>query len=70
MVPDPSGTSSNGEGASSANSNTPAISLDDVMKGPSTKAPDVVVLDSAFDSKDGADDLDPKEDLWLSSADG
>jgi hypothetical protein len=46
-----------------------AALLDDVMKAPSSKAPDVVVLDKTYE-KDANEYLDLKRDLWLSSADG
>lgn len=53
----------NGEGSSRT--------LRDIMRAPSTNTPDVVVLDripSGLDHKEVS--LDPREDLWLSTADG
>ncbi|KAL2142318.1 hypothetical protein VTI28DRAFT_1327 [Corynascus sepedonium] len=44
--------------------------LDDVMREPSRTAPDVVVLDSVPETTRRKDTLDPREDLWLSTADG
>ncbi|KAK4244808.1 hypothetical protein C7999DRAFT_16971 [Corynascus novoguineensis] len=44
--------------------------LDDVMREPSRTAPDVVVLDSLPEPTRRKDTLDPREDLWLSTADG
>jgi len=45
--------------------------LDDVMRGPSVNPPEVVVLDAVPDDiRPPQEFLDPKEDLWLSTADG
>lgn len=40
------------------------------MRAPSTTAPEVVVLDSTYEEKKRKETLNPKEDLWISSADG
>jgi hypothetical protein len=44
--------------------------LSDVMRAPSSTLPDVVVLQSVPDSTGRKEVLDPKEDLWLTTADG
>jgi hypothetical protein len=44
--------------------------LDDVMREPSTTVPDVVVLDSLPEGPRRKESLNPREDLWLSTADG
>lgn len=44
--------------------------LRDTMREPSTVSPGVVVLDSMDPFKDSEESVDPKEDLWLTSADG
>ncbi|KXX77547.1 hypothetical protein MMYC01_207029 [Madurella mycetomatis] len=44
--------------------------LDDVMREPSTTVPDVVVLDTLPEGPSRKEALDPREDLWLSTADG
>jgi hypothetical protein len=44
--------------------------LHDVMRAPSSTLPDVVVLDSLPEGLNRKEVLDPKEDLWLSTADG
>ncbi|KAK4205315.1 hypothetical protein QBC40DRAFT_50752 [Triangularia verruculosa] len=44
--------------------------LDEVMKEPSTSIPDVVVLNSVSEPRLRRDTLDPREDLWMSTADG
>ena len=44
--------------------------LDHVMRAPSSLLPEVVVLDSMPEGLDRKEVLDPKEDLWLSTADG
>lgn len=59
--------SDHGEGSSRVNASEGT--LDDVMRAPS-KAPDVVVLDRIPDGLDTTEVLDPKEDLWLTTADG
>lgn len=43
--------------------------LDDVMRAPSTTLPAVIVLDG-LPEVTRKEVLDPKEDLWLSTADG
>ncbi|ROV99898.1 hypothetical protein VMCG_06243 [Cytospora schulzeri] len=67
-------TVSNGEGSSRALRITPEGSsgtLRDVMRAPSTNTPDVVVLDSIPSGLNHKEvSLDPREDLWLSTADG
>jgi len=40
------------------------------MRAPSSLLPEVVVLDSMPEGLDRKEVLDPKEDLWLSTADG
>lgn len=59
--------SDHGEGSSRVN--PIEGTLDDVMRAPS-KTPDVVVLDRIPDGLDTTEVLDPKEDLWLTTADG
>ncbi|KAK3310565.1 uncharacterized protein B0T15DRAFT_489240 [Chaetomium strumarium] len=44
--------------------------IGDVMREPSTRVPDVVVLDSLPEDLERRETLDPKEDLWLSTVDG
>jgi hypothetical protein len=60
-----------GGGTGEANSST-TRTLRDVMQEPSTSVPDVVVLDSLSEPEEPEpkDVLDPKQDLWLSTADG
>ncbi|KAK0656734.1 hypothetical protein B0T16DRAFT_452269 [Cercophora newfieldiana] len=48
----------------------PDRTLDDVMRAPSSTLPDVVVLESMPEGLNRKELLDPKEDLWLSTADG
>ncbi|KAI1780002.1 hypothetical protein F4818DRAFT_161723 [Hypoxylon cercidicola] len=59
-----------GEGPSRLS--TGEMTLNDAMRAPSTNPPGVVVLDTMHGEghRDVAETLDPKEDLWLSSADG
>lgn len=58
-----------GEGPSRLS--TGAMTLGDAMRAPSINPPGVVVLDTMHgEGDDAAEVLDPKEDLWLSSADG
>ncbi|PVH88439.1 hypothetical protein DL98DRAFT_556062 [Cadophora sp. DSE1049] len=45
-------------------------SLDAVMRAPSTTSPDVVVLDFVREEAKPKDLIDPRKDLWLSTADG
>lgn len=59
--------SDHGEGSSRVNPSEGT--LDDVMRAPS-KTPDVVVLDRIPEGLDTTEVLDPKEDLWLTTADG
>jgi hypothetical protein len=40
------------------------------MRAPSSTLPDVIVLESLPEGLDRKEVLDPKEDLWLTSADG
>ncbi|KAL7629322.1 hypothetical protein AAE478_000842 [Parahypoxylon ruwenzoriense] len=61
---------SEGPNRSSARATTRAMTLGDVMRAPSINHPDVVVLDTMYREEDRIETLDPKEDLWLSSADG
>jgi len=44
--------------------------LDDVMRDPSTSLPGVVVLESMPENLGRKEVLDPRQDLWLSTADG
>ncbi|OIW34855.1 hypothetical protein CONLIGDRAFT_27761 [Coniochaeta ligniaria NRRL 30616] len=44
--------------------------LEDVMRDPSSNLPDVIVLESLPEGIDRKAVLDPKEDLWLTTADG
>ncbi|XXG94670.1 hypothetical protein Hte_000927 [Hypoxylon texense] len=48
------------------------MTLGDAMRAPSINPPGVIVLDTMHGEGDGdaTETLDPKEDLWLSSADG
>jgi hypothetical protein len=55
----------NGEGSSKVGG-----TLDDVMRAPSVKAPDIVVVETVCEAEEKKEKLDPREDLWLSSADG
>ncbi|KAH8890969.1 hypothetical protein GQ53DRAFT_841917 [Thozetella sp. PMI_491] len=61
-----------GEGSSSANArrHQQARTLADAMRAPSTTRPEVVVLDVMPEASEHKEVLDPKEDLWLSTADG
>lgn len=68
-----SSASANPAGASSPRSDPSGrarMTLDDVMRAPSTNVPGVVVLDSTHAETDRKDVLNPREDLWLSSVDG
>ncbi|RYO87015.1 hypothetical protein DL766_005277 [Monosporascus sp. MC13-8B] len=47
-----------------------ATTLDDVMRAPAVIAPDVIVLDFTHEEREREASLNPKEDLWLTSADG
>lgn len=64
----------NGEGSSRALRITYGGSsgtLRDAMRAPSINTPDVVVLDSIPSGLNHKEvPLDPREDLWLSTADG
>lgn len=62
-----------GEGSSSsATAAGPRIpvTLEDVMRAPSSNLPDVIVLESLPPGVYRREVLDPKEDLWLTTADG
>lgn len=61
-----------GEGPSTslATTSASAATLDDVMRAPAVVAPDVVVLDTTHEERERRRCLNPKEDLWLTSADG
>ncbi|KAK1832885.1 hypothetical protein QBC39DRAFT_64893 [Podospora conica] len=59
-----------GETTSSSSSRGRDRTLDDVMRDPSTILPGVVVLESMPEGVSRKEVLDPKEDLWLSTADG
>ncbi|KAK3941566.1 hypothetical protein QBC46DRAFT_100806 [Diplogelasinospora grovesii] len=61
---------SSGEGSNSAAARRENTrTLDDVVREPS-RLPDVVVLDAMPEGLEREEILDPKEDLWLSTADG
>ena len=45
-------------------------SLHQAMVEPSTRSPDIVVLDSVDEDKKFKEVADPKKDLWLSTVDG
>ncbi|RYP06975.1 hypothetical protein DL764_002798 [Monosporascus ibericus] len=65
------GDANGGEGSStSLPKHAIATTLDDVMRAPAVIAPDVVVLDSTHEERERKTSLNPKEDLWLTSADG
>lgn len=65
------GTSRGGASYSTNNAvSSERMTLGDVMRGPSTNAPEVVVLNTTHEEKNRNDALNPQEDLWLSSADG
>ncbi|KAI1768238.1 hypothetical protein GGR53DRAFT_433550 [Hypoxylon sp. FL1150] len=70
MAPDMARPENSGEG--SGGSNTGGMTLNDAMRAPSINPPGVVVLDTMHGEgdRDAAEVLDPREDLWLSSADG
>ncbi len=71
MVQNSARTTNGGEGSSaSPSASTIATTLDDVMRAPAVIAPDVVVLDTTHREKERGKGLNPKEDLWLTSADG
>ncbi|RYP23322.1 hypothetical protein DL765_001231 [Monosporascus sp. GIB2] len=71
MVRSSAGDSNGGEGSStSLPKPAAATTLDDVMRAPAVIAPDVVVLDSTHEERECKTSLNPKEDLWLTSADG
>ncbi|KAK0618146.1 hypothetical protein B0T17DRAFT_325208 [Bombardia bombarda] len=70
-----SGSGSGERGSSSSNAaggggRQHPQTLDHVMRAPSTTLPDVVVLNSPPEETERKEVLDPKEDLWLSTADG
>lgn len=66
------GTSFSAAGPSTATRHhgQPSRTLEDVMREPSARQPDVVVLNSLPQEGNRKETLDPKEDLWLSTADG
>lgn len=71
MAHSSAGTSRGGASSSGNNArNNERMTLNDVMRAPSTNAPEVMVLDTMHDNKSREDVLNPQEDLWLSSADG
>lgn len=57
-------------GGSSADADGAVRTLGDVMRAGPTDFPDVVVIDQTHEENKRIDDLNPREDLWLSSADG
>ncbi|KAI1107772.1 hypothetical protein F4804DRAFT_120 [Jackrogersella minutella] len=57
-----------GEGPSRPSPRT--MTLGDAMRAPSVNPPSIVVLDSLHHVGDREEAIDPKEDLWLTSADG
>ncbi|KAH8905447.1 hypothetical protein BR93DRAFT_970237 [Coniochaeta sp. PMI_546] len=67
------GASGGGEGSSSSSTEAghrAPRTLEDVMRAPSSTLPDVIVLESLPEGIDRKEVLDPKEDLWLTTADG
>jgi hypothetical protein len=59
----------NGEGGSGGA--RAGRTLRDVMRGPSTKPPEIVVVETLQECEARREErLNPKEDLWISSADG
>ncbi|KAF3015532.1 hypothetical protein E8E14_001266 [Neopestalotiopsis sp. 37M] len=71
MAGDSAGASQTGASSSGNQAaDSPRRTLDDVMRSPSTNPPGVVVLDSVHTEKSRKNSLNPREDLWLSSADG
>ena len=60
----------NGEGSSSTPGRATSHTLDDVMRAPSRTAPDIIVLGAFPEGLNRTEALDPREDLWLSTADG
>ncbi|KAK0673265.1 hypothetical protein QBC41DRAFT_135537 [Cercophora samala] len=66
-----SGSGSRSTSASVPGSGSGSVrTLEDVMKEPSTNVPDVVVLNALPEPRLRRDTLDPKQDLWMSTADG
>lgn len=62
-----------GEGSSSSTTEAGQRlprTLDEVMRAPSSTQPDVIVLESLPEGLDCKEVLNPKEDLWLTTADG
>ncbi|KAL0938928.1 DEAD/DEAH box helicase [Colletotrichum truncatum] len=57
-------------GRSSDDANNATRTLGDVMRTAPTNSPDIIVLDETYDDKKRKDDPSPREDLWLTSADG
>ncbi|KAK5663457.1 hypothetical protein OQA88_3886 [Cercophora sp. LCS_1] len=64
------GSSAAGPSTASAHHGQQNRTLEDVMREPSARQPDVVVLNSLPEEVNRKEVLDPKEDLWLSTADG
>ncbi|KAK0746157.1 hypothetical protein B0T18DRAFT_326080 [Schizothecium vesticola] len=63
-------TSTTPTSATTSSSRSRDRTLEDVMRDPSTSLPDVVVLESMPEGLSRKDVLDPRHDLWLSTADG
>ena len=68
MVSGMAHTENPGEGPSRLSTRT--MTLGDSMRAPSVNPPGVVVLDTLHHVGDRDEVVDPKEDLWLTSADG
>ncbi|KAL3306524.1 hypothetical protein RB213_010657 [Colletotrichum asianum] len=62
----------NGGSSSSSSSSTGDVArtLGDVMRASTADSPGVIVLDDTFEEKKRKDEPSPREDLWLTSADG
>ncbi|OTA64559.1 hypothetical protein K449DRAFT_270261 [Hypoxylon sp. EC38] len=68
MVSSMARTENAGEGSSRSSART--MTLGDAMRAPSVNPPGVVVLDTLHHVGEREEAIDPKEDLWLTSADG
>ncbi|CAI0651247.1 unnamed protein product, partial [Colletotrichum noveboracense] len=62
----------NGGSSSSSSSSTGDVArtLGDVLRTSTADSPSVIVLDDTFEEKKRKDEPSPREDLWLTSADG
>ncbi|KAI2467731.1 hypothetical protein F4781DRAFT_433099 [Annulohypoxylon bovei var. microspora] len=70
MVSTTAQTENAGEGPSRSSASARTTTLGDAMRAPSVNAPGVVVLDTMHHVGERDEAIDPKEDLWLTSADG